>query len=275
MNKLFSALTILMLLALSACDNPSISASTGCGETASAVTSNDSSADVYSFCIVNTYDHDSSAFTQGLVYHEGVFYEGTGLRGQSNIRKVEIETGDVLQTRDINAQFFGEGITLWNDQLLQLTWQAEKGFIYDRETFESQGEFSYPTEGWGITHDGIKLMMSDGSNAIFYLDPDTFDITSGVEVVENGQQINRLNELEYINGEIWANVWLTNNIVRIDPENGNVIGWLDLTGLKPTSDLNNRDAVLNGIAYDVENDRLFVTGKLWSKVFEIQLVPQN
>ncbi len=275
MNKLFSALTILMLLGLSACDNPSISASTGCGETAATVTSNEDSAAVYSFCIVNTYDHDSNAFTQGLVYYEGVFYEGTGRYGFSNIRKVEIDTGDVLQSRDIADQYFGEGITLWNDQLLQLTWQAQKGFIYDRETFEPQGEFSYPTEGWGITHDGSKLMMSDGSNAIFYLNPDTFEITSGVEVVDKGQQINRLNELEYINGEIWANVWLTNNIVRIDPVSGDVIGWLDLTGLKPTADLNNRDAVLNGIAYDEENDRLFVTGKWWSKLFEIQLVAQN
>lgn len=275
MNKLFSALAILALLALTACDNTSISASTGCGETANAVTSNENSANQYGFCIVNTYTHDANAFTQGLVYYEGIFYEGTGRYGFSDIRRVEIETGNVLQDRDIADQYFGEGITLWEDQLLQLTWQAEKGFIYDRETFEPRGEFSYATEGWGLTHDGTQLIMSDGSHLLFFLDPNTFAEIDTVDVKNNGQPVIRLNELEYINGEVWANVWLTDMIVRIDPETGNVIGWLDLDGLKPDENLGNRDAVLNGIAYDAEGDRLFVTGKLWSKLFEIQLVAKN
>lgn len=277
MNRIFSALAILALFTLTACKDTSISASTGCGETADAVTSNANSADRYGFCIVNTYNHDSNAFTQGLVYYEGVFYEGTGIRGRSNIRKVEIETGNVLQDRDLADQYFGEGITIWEDQLLQLTWQAQKGFIYDRETFEPEGEFSYPTEGWGLTHDGTHLIMSDGSENLFFLNPDTFEIdhTRTVKVQDNDQDIENLNELEYINGEVWANVWLTDNIVRIDPETGHVIGWLDLAGLKPDDNSGNRDAVLNGIAYDAEGDRLFVTGKLWSKLFEIQLVARN
>lgn len=225
--------------------------------------------------IMKTYPHDQQAFTQGLVYHQGFLYEGTGLRGRSSLRKVELETGKVLQIHQLPARYFGEGIVIWQDKIIQLTWTSQVGFVYDRETFEQIGEFNYPTEGWGITHDGEKLIMSDGTNTLYFLDPETFAEIGQVKVKYGNQPVNRLNELEYINGEVFANVWMTDWIVRIDPNTGQVVGAIDLTGLYyPDAQFKGND-VLNGIAYDPEGDRLFVTGKLWPNLYEIELVPKE
>ncbi len=232
-------------------------------------------APAYTARVVNAYPHDPGAFTQGLVFVDGELYEGTGLRGQSSLRRVDLETGEVLQSRALPAEYFGEGIAVLGGRIFQLTWQSHVGLIYDRESFEQLGEFSYPTEGWGLTHDGRRLIMSDGTATLHFLDPETLAETGRVQVTDRGQPVVRLNELEYIHGEVWANVWLTDRIARIDPETGQVVGWLDLTGLLSPQDEAQEVDVLNGIAYDVEKDRLFVTGKWWPKLFEIELVPQS
>ncbi len=226
----------------------------------------------YGYEIINVYPHDPNAFTQGLHYEDGYFYEGTGLWGQSNIRQVDAETGDVLQQVDLPEQYFGEGIVVWQDKIIQITWRSQVAFVYDKENFGQIGEFNYQTEGWGITHDGEHLIMSDGSHIITFRDPDSFEAIGQIETLDRGMPIDKLNELEYINGEIWANVWLTDQIVRISPETGEVVGWIDLAGIYPDDDPANPDDVLNGIAYDQETDRLFVTGKLWNALYEIRLI---
>jgi glutamine cyclotransferase len=225
----------------------------------------------YSYEIINTYPHDSNAFTQGLVFYQGDLYESTGLNGQSSIRKVALQTGQVLKIVDIPTQFFGEGLALFNGRVYQLTWQSQRGFIYDLDSFDLLNTFSYTGEGWGLTHDGRALIMSDGSNQLRFLDPDTFEVQRVVSVFEGSRPINYLNELEYIKGEIYANVWLTDRVVRIDPQSGRVVAWIDLTGLLSPADRVRGVDVLNGIAYDEAGDRLFVTGKLWPKLFEISL----
>jgi glutamine cyclotransferase len=227
---------------------------------------------VYSYNIVNTYPHDRDAFTQGLVFENGVLYEGTGLLGHSTLRRVELETGDILQIRELSDQFFGEGITIYGDEIIQLTWQSHIGFVYDKNSFELLQEFSYSTEGWGITHDGTRLIMSDGTSTLHFLDPQTFEEIGHVEVFDANGAVTRLNELEYVQGEIYANVWQTDWVARIAPETGRVVGWIDLGGLLSAEDLSQPVDVLNGIAYDAQTDRLFVTGKLWPKLFEIELI---
>ena len=222
----------------------------------------------YTYDIVNTFPHDSYAFTQGLVFHDGSLYEGTGLRGRSSLRKVHLVSGSTLQSHILSGQYFGEGITIFDDKIIQLTWEAQKGFVYDLVTFRPLQEFTYPTEGWGITHDGTNLIMSDGTSTLHFLDPETFEEVDTIEVLDEGVPVRNLNELEYINGEIYANIWLDDFIARISPDTGKVAGWIDLTGILQ----NDAGAdVLNGIAYDAEGDRLFVTGKLWPKLFEITL----
>jgi len=223
--------------------------------------------------VVNTYPHDPAAFTQGLVYHDGYLYESTGLYGQSSLRKVALETGVVLQQADLPPNYFGEGLALWEDTLLQITWLEETGFIYDLEDFSLLGQFTYPTEGWGLTHDGERLIMSDGSHRLYFLDPGTFEITGQVEVTDQGEPVERINELEHIQGEVYANIWLTDEIVRIDPGTGEVLGWIDLAGILPEALRAPDTDVLNGIAYDPVGDRLFVTGKNWPELYEIRLVP--
>ena len=228
---------------------------------------------VYTYLIVNTYLHDPNAFTQGLVFEDGIFYEGTGQYGASHIRKVELATGAVLKKKSIASHLFGEGIAVFGNRLYQLTWKAGICFVYDKNTFALQTQFPYPTEGWGIAHDGEKLMMSDGTNVIYFRHPDTFEELGRIEVTDSAGPVPYLNELEYIKGQLFANVWRTDRIVRIDPKTGAVTGWIDLTGLLPQTDrLQHRVDVLNGIAYDAEMDRIFVTGKWWPKVFEIKLV---
>jgi len=227
----------------------------------------------YTYEVVNTYPHDRKAFTQGLVFSGNALYEGTGLYGASTLRRVDLETGEVLQIRKLPEQLFGEGITIWRDRIIQLTWRERTGLVYDKNSFELLEQFPYPTEGWGITHDGNSLVMSDGTSTLYFLHPDNFKETGRIEVSDNFGPVTRLNELEYVRGEIYANVWLTNRIARLSPRTGEVIGWIEMDGLLGQEELREPVDVLNGIAYDAENDRLFVTGKLWPKVFEIKLVP--
>lgn len=227
----------------------------------------------YTFQIVNTFPHDPAAFTQGLALDNGVLYEGTGRWGESTVREVNLDSGSVLRTRPLEEQYFGEGITVLNDKLYQLTWQEQTGFIYDSRTFEPLQTFTYPIEGWGITHDGQRLIVSDGTSTIYYWDPNTLQEIGRITVRDHLGPLNRLNELEFVNGEIWANIWLSDLIARISPETGDVLGYIDLTGLLDTSALVQPADVLNGIAYDAAADRLFVTGKLWPALFEIRVVP--
>ena len=228
---------------------------------------------VYTYTVVNTYPHDRAAFTEGLVIENGVLYEGTGLNGQSSLRRVDLATGQVLQSQALSPEYFGEGVTVWDDQIIQLTWQSHVGFVYDKTSFKLLKTFNYPTEGWGLTHDDRRLIMSDGTPTLHFLDPDTLKEIGQITVTDNGQPVLNLNELEYVRGEILANVWQTNRIARIAPETGRVTGWIDLTGLLSPQYRQQPVDVLNGIAYDAEHDRLFVTGKLWPKLFEITLAP--
>ncbi|MDQ4045306.1 MAG: glutaminyl-peptide cyclotransferase, partial [Chloroflexota bacterium] len=220
------------------------------------------------------YPHDTDAFTQGLVRIDDTLYEGTGQEGESELRRVDLETGEVLQARPLDEELFGEGIVVLGDRIYQLTWQAGICFVYDRETFDLLETFTYSGEGWGLTTDGERLIMSDGSSRLEFRDPETFSVIGHVDVQDGGLPVSYLNELEYIDGEVWANVFTTNRIVRVGPATGNVTGWLDLTGLLPSDHPQAEDAdVLNGIAYDAETGQLFVTGKDWPLLFEIELVP--
>lgn len=226
---------------------------------------------IYGYEIVQTYQHDPSAFTQGLVYDGGVFWEGTGEYGQSTLRRVSLENGSVLRRIKLANSLFGEGVAVWKDHIIQLTWQSGVGLVYGKENLTEIGRFFYQTEGWGITSDGKQLIMSDGTNTLHFLDPETFRELGQIKVTCNGSPVVGLNELEYINGEIYANLWPTNWIAIISPETGEVLGAANLTGILPKADARGVD-VLNGIAYDSEGDRLFVTGKLWPKLFLIKLV---
>ena len=227
---------------------------------------------IYSYQVLNTYPHDQSAFTEGLVFEDVVLYEGTGLYECSNLRRVELETGKVLQIRELPNQYFGEGITIYKNKIIQLTWKSNLGFVYDKYNFKLLQEFNYPNEGWGITYDGKYLLMSDGTSTLHFLDPETFEEISQIEVYENDIPVTKINELEYVQGEIFANIWLTERIARINPLTGQVTGWIDLKGILSPEDSSEKVDVLNGIAYDAENDRLLVTGKFWPKLFEIELI---
>jgi len=227
-----------------------------------------------SYEVVRVYPHDPRAWTQGLVYHDGHLYEGTGLYGASELRRVDLASGEVLQAIALPDELFGEGIALFGERIIQLTYKSGLGLVYARDSFALLGTFRYPGEGWGLTHDGRHLIMSDGSAYLRFLDPETFAEVRRVEVRLDGEPLARLNELEYIDGEVFANVWTTDQIVRIAPADGTVLGVIDLTGLLDPEVRRTTDAeVLNGIAYDAEGERLFVTGKLWPKLFEIRRVP--
>lgn len=230
--------------------------------------------ETFGYQVIKSYPHDGTAFTQGLVYVDGTLYESTGLNGQSSVRKVKLETGKVLQKQAIDPVHFAEGLTEWGGNLIQLTWQSGIGFIYDRATLRQKGTFNYSGEGWGLTHDGNRLIMSDGSANLRFLNPDSFREIGRVVVRDHGTPVQDLNELEFVKGEVYANVWHTNRIARISPATGEVLGWIDLTGLISQRLLPHSEAVLNGIAYDSANDRLFVTGKLWPKLFEIRVGPK-
>jgi len=226
---------------------------------------------IYTYDVVKVRPHDRGAFTQGLVYLDGTLLESTGLNGQSSLRKVDLETGSVLKRVDVPAEYFAEGLAVLNGRLFQLTWRNETGFVYDLESFQKEKEFTYPGQGWGLTTDGQWLIMSDGTEQIRFLDPATFEEKRRITVLAHGAPVNRLNELEYIKGEIFANVWGTDYVVRIDPASGRVVGVVDFTGLLPQEDRDDNTDVLNGIAYDANGDRLFVTGKRWPRLFEVRL----
>jgi glutamine cyclotransferase len=229
----------------------------------------------HGYQIVNIYPHDSGAFTQGLIFVDGKLYEGTGQEGRSSLREVDLQTGRVLKKVDVPEPFFAEGITLLNGKIYQLTWQHQIGFIYSAQTLEKTGQFQYTGEGWGITNDGHSLIMSDGSNRIRFIDPDSFRVIKTIAVTDGRTAINELNELEYVNGEIYANIWHDQRIVTIDPQNGRVTGWIDLSGLLQPGAVHDDEAVLNGIAFDPSGNRLFVTGKLWPQLFEIKVKRQS
>ncbi len=229
----------------------------------------------YSFKIVRTYPHDPSAFTQGLVYHDGFFYEGTGLNGRSQLRKVRMETGAVVQHVDLPGEYFGEGIAIVKNKVIQLTWQSHIGFVYNLSDFKLLRQFSYPGEGWGLTSRGNEIFMSDGTADIRVLDATTLKEKRRFTVHDGTAPIDQLNELEFVEDELFANVWQTDRIARISPQSGKVVGWIDLTGLLSPVYRRQDGAVLNGIAYDSTHKRLFVTGKLWPSIFEIQLTPKN
>jgi len=227
---------------------------------------------VYGYKIIHVYPHDRNAFTQGLEYRGGFLYEGTGLNAKSSLRKVDLESGKVLQEIRLDSKYFGEGITSMDQQIFELTWESHRGFVYDRSTFRLIRSFDYPGEGWGLTNDGRQIYMSDGTAQIRLWNPLTLQEIRRITVHEGQHPIDQLNELEYVHGEIYANVWQTDRIARIAPADGHVTGWIDLSGLLTAADLAEGADVLNGIAYDSLGDRLFVTGKLWPKLFEIQLV---
>ena len=230
----------------------------------------------YGYAVVHAYPHDAQAFTEGLFYLDGYLYESTGLEGQSSIRKVRIDTGAVVQKRALSPSYFGEGIVNWKDRLVQLTYQTQIGFVYDLASFKPRRSFHYVGEGWGLTQDGVHILMSDGTAFIRFLDPETLAETGRIMVTDQGQPVRNINELEWVKGEILANIWQTNQIARIDPKSGHVVGWIDLAGLLPAAEqAADPDAVLNGIAYDAAGDRLFVTGKKWPKLYEIRLVKQT
>lgn len=224
----------------------------------------------YTYNVVNVYPHDENAFTQGLVFEDGFLYEGTGLYGNSSLRRVELETGKVLQVHALQDQFFGEGVTIVGDKIIQLTWESHAGFVYDEDFFDLLQEFSYPTEGWGITYDGSRLIMSDGTANLYFLDPETFQRVGQVKV-RDAAPVTGLNELEYVKGEVYANVWGEEEIAVINPQTGRVKAWIDLKGIRG-SENRDPDNVLNGIAYDSKGDRLFVTGKRWPRLHEIRLI---
>jgi glutamine cyclotransferase len=229
---------------------------------------------MYGYQVVRSYPHDPGAFTQGLQYLDGVLYEGTGQVGQSSIRRVELETGKLLQKRDVSPPHFGEGITVWKDELIELTWKSNVAFVYDKKTFEPRRTFKYAGEGWGLTQDAMNLYMSDGSDELRVLDPATFAERRRIKVTSAGAPLRELNELEWVKGEIFANIWMTDQIARIAPASGKVAGYIDLRGLLSASERASTD-VLNGIAYDAAHDRLFITGKWWPKLFEIKLVKKG
>nr|WP_202412888.1 glutaminyl-peptide cyclotransferase [Duganella lactea] len=230
----------------------------------------------YDFKVVHSYPHDPQAFTQGLLYRDGFLYESTGLNGKSSIRKVDLATGKVLQSQNIPPQYFGEGMTASGDTLVSITWQSQTGFVFDLKTFEMKSQFAYPGEGWGLASNGKELVLSDGSATLRFLDPATFLEVRRVKVTADGIAVDQLNELEVVEGEIFANIWHTNTIARIDQRTGKITGWIDFGKLYPDAGKGpNGENVMNGIAYDAEKKRLFVTGKLWPKIYEVKIVPRK
>jgi glutaminyl-peptide cyclotransferase len=225
--------------------------------------------------VLHTYPHDVQAFTQGLVFVDGHLYESTGRNGRSSLRMDDLESGKVLQRYDVPEKYFAEGLTSWGNTLIQLTWQAHTAFVYDRFSFRLLKSFSYDGEGWGLTHDDQRLIMSDGTATLRFLDPETLKVARRVAVTDHGVPVKELNELEYVHGEIYANVWHSNRIARISPKTGKVLGWIDLTGIISDAELSDEEAVLNGIAWDAKTDRLFVTGKLWPRIFEIRVIREG
>lgn len=230
---------------------------------------NDTATPVYGAVVINEFPHDRNAFTQGLVFADGRLYEGTGQRGESALRLLDLESGELLKRKNLDSRYFGEGITILGDKIYQLTWQSHVGFVYDRDSFTQVASFYLPGEGWGITHDGEHLIVSDGSSYLRFLDVETLTEVKRIQVSDEFGAVRYINELEFINGEVWGNIWYQDYLVRIDPQSGKVNSRIDLSGLH--NDRRTRDEVLNGIAWDADNERLFVTGKLWPRIYEIEV----
>jgi glutaminyl-peptide cyclotransferase len=274
---------LILLLSVACKENPRSNENSMInGAKSPTTTKSNSKLPVYSYEIVNTFNHDPKAFTQGLVFRDGFLYESTGQRGESTLRKVELKTGKVLEKRDLANEFFGEGMTILGDTIYQITWQSGIAFSYNLSDFKLLRQFRYSGEGWGLTNDGTNLLMSDGTHVIRIVDPETFKTIKTIVVLdENGKPLFKINELEYIKGEIWANVWHSedigkpNHIARIDPATGKLLGWINLDGISPDDTKRDDENTLNGIAYDADADRIFVTGKNWKKLFEIKLKEPN
>ena len=257
----------LLLIAFSSCTNGTNSNVTGIGNPSTPT----GPVPKYGYQILNIYPHDSNAFTQGLILVDGKLLESTGQEGSSSLRSVELATGNILKKVDVPPPYFAEGTTVLNNKVYQLTWMHKVGFIYDAQTLERVGQFNYQGEGWGLTTDGQSLIMSDGSNRLKFLDPASYRVTKTLSVLDGTTAVTQLNELEFIQGEIYANIWHSDRIAVIDPNSGRVKAWIDLTGLMPEGELRDEEAVLNGIAHDHANDKLYVTGKLWPRLFEIKI----
>jgi len=270
-NPLSSAAALILALATGAL--------AGCDDRSPPGAAADPAAPVptYTYEIVRVWPHDRAAFTEGLSWLQGGFLESTGMKTASNLRKIDLQTGQVRQQANLPPQYFGEGSVAIGDKIYQVTWQDHKGFVYDLATLEEEREFAYAGEGWGLTTDGQSIIMSNGSNVIQFLDPATFQVTRTISVFSNGQPLKNLNELEFVKGEIFANVWQTQFVVRINPATGRLLGLIDFSGLLTPEDYHGQPApdVLNGIAYDAADDRLFVTGKYWPKLFEVRLRPKK
>ena len=270
-TRVVSLLALLVGTSAAACSGDKAQAGTTPGPIASTRTP------TYTYEIVRTYPHDVGSFTEGLFFHDGKLFESTGEVGKSYIREVDLQTGRAIRQRDLTGKdkagndYFGEGTMIIGDNLYQLTYKSGDAFIYDWKTFEPKGQLKYEGEGWGLTTDGTSIVMSDGTAAIRFRDPKTFAITRSITVTDHDVPVSNINELEWVKGEIFANVWESNQIARIDPATGKVLGWIDLTDILPKSDRTGHEDVLNGIAYDDKTDRLFVTGKYWPKMFEIKL----
>ena len=271
-----AALSVGWLLILAGCGkfssaNPAATAAT---DTSTSALAAPAAPVAYTYDVVNVFPHDRGAFTEGLVFLKGILLESTGLNGSSTLRKVDLSSGRVLQQVRMSSQYFGEGMTELGGKIFQLTWKNQKAFVYGLDTFEVEREFTYTGEGWGLTHDGHSLIMTDGSNRIQFIDPKTFQVTRTIAVLRDGQPLANLNELEYVKGELYANIWQTPLVARIDPANGHLLGLIDFSGLLTPDDLRGGVDVLNGIAYDSAGDRLFVTGKNWPKLFEVRVRPK-
>ena len=252
-----------------------LAGSAGCDAQSSGMSGSPAPLVTSSYEVVHTFPHDPAAFTQGLVFLDGDLLESTGLNGQSTLRRVELSTGRILRQVRVPAEFFAEGLTVLGGKIYQLTWKNQKGFVYDLATFTLEKEFAYTGEGWGLTTDGQSLILSDGTPVVRFLDPRTFRERRRIRITAEGRPVSNLNEIEWVNGEIFGNIWQTNLIARIDPKTGAVKGWIDLTGLPETLRRRDSDAVANGIAYDAELDRLFVTGKYWPRLYEIDVKPKG
>ncbi len=270
---------------LTACDTTTVmpNKNAGNGNIAINKTKTPAAVPVYGYEVVNTYPHDPKAFTQGLVFHDGRLYESTGEFGHSTLRRVDLKTGKVEQSVELEREIFGEGLAIFGDKIYQISWKNGIAFVYDLKTLKLLKEFEYPGDGWGLTHDNTHLIMSDGTHVLRFLNPETFKTEKTLTVFrEDGSPMMNLNELEYINGEIWANIWHSespdilgkpNRIARINPESGKIVGWVDLNNISPEDIKRNSENTLNGIAYDAAAGRIFVTGKNWKKLFEIKLIP--
>jgi glutamine cyclotransferase len=259
-------LILVLVLAVSCCQ-----CQTGANGDRPSNTATNAPVPKYGYQIVNIWPHDSNAFTQGLILMDGKLLESTGQEGRSSLRSVELETGKILKKVDVPEPYFAEGIAVLNGKVYQLTWQHHLGFIYDSQNFQRVGEFNYDGEGWGLTTDGKSLILSDGSNRIRFIDPSSYRVTKTISVLDGNTPVRELNELEFVQGEIYANIWHDDRIVTIDPQSGHVTSWIDLTSLIPRDELQDPEAVLNGIAYDQANNKLYVTGKLWPRLFEIKV----